>query len=98
MKLLLTSKGVSNGTIAKALEDLAGKPLNESKVVFLPTAATIYAGNKYWLIDEMYQMRQAAKSVDVLSLELEKANWLPRLHDADIIYAISWRRAVFTTS
>jgi dipeptidase E len=41
MKLLLTSAGISNPSIHKALVDLLGKPIPEASAIFIPTA--IYA-------------------------------------------------------
>ena len=41
MKLLLTAAGISNPSIHRALVDLLGKPIAESKALFIPTA--IYA-------------------------------------------------------
>lgn len=41
MKLLLTSAGISNGSIHNTLVDLLGKPIAESNALFIPTA--IYA-------------------------------------------------------
>ncbi|SHG79208.1 dipeptidase E [Chryseolinea serpens] len=38
MKLLLTSAGISNKSIRNALVDLLGKPIEESKALFIPTA------------------------------------------------------------
>jgi dipeptidase E len=38
MKLLLTSAGISNKSIRNALVDLLGKPIEESKALFVPTA------------------------------------------------------------
>ena len=38
MKLLLTSAGISNKSIRNALADLLGKPIEESKALFVPTA------------------------------------------------------------
>lgn len=38
MKLLLTSAGISNQSIRNALVDLLGKPIEESKALFVPTA------------------------------------------------------------
>ncbi|SDS02677.1 Type 1 glutamine amidotransferase-like domain-containing protein [Microlunatus soli] len=38
MKLLLTSGGVTNRTIADALVDLLGRPIEESDALFIPTA------------------------------------------------------------
>ena len=39
MKLLLTSAGLTNQTIVKALDELVGKPLDQLKIAFIPTAA-----------------------------------------------------------
>jgi dipeptidase E len=38
MKLLLTSAGISNKSISNALVELLGKPIEESKALFVPTA------------------------------------------------------------
>ncbi|TDD60345.1 peptidase E [Kribbella antibiotica] len=38
MKLLLTSGGVSNDSIRDALVDLLGKPISESRALYIPTA------------------------------------------------------------
>ena len=38
MKLLLTSAGISSKSIRNALVDLLGKPIEESKALFVPTA------------------------------------------------------------
>ena len=38
MKLLLTSAGISNKSIRNALVELLGKPIEESKALFVPTA------------------------------------------------------------
>ncbi len=38
MKLLLTSAGISNDSIRKALVDLLGKPIEEASALFVPTA------------------------------------------------------------
>jgi dipeptidase E len=38
MKLLLTSGGVTNGSIRNTLVDLLGKPISESNALYIPTA------------------------------------------------------------
>ena len=38
MKLLLTSSGISNPTLEKALVDLLGKPISEASALIVPTA------------------------------------------------------------
>lgn len=44
MKLLLTSAGISNASIHKALVGLLGKPVAESSAIFVPTAIYGIAG------------------------------------------------------
>jgi peptidase E len=41
MKLLLTSAGITNDSIAKALFELVGKKPEDTTVVFIPTASNI---------------------------------------------------------
>ena len=50
MKLLLTSLGITNERIRKALVDLLGKPINQSVALFVPTAIYAYpnASNYAW--------------------------------------------------
>ena len=52
MKLLLTSAGITNISIAQALRDLLGKPTVESKIVVVPTAHNAEPGDKSWVIEE----------------------------------------------
>ena len=44
MKLLLTSSGISNTSIRKALTDLLGKPIEEAKALFVPTGMYPFPG------------------------------------------------------
>ena len=53
MKLLLTSSGFTNKSIANALLEFAGKPFKELKLVFVPTAANVESGGKEWLINDL---------------------------------------------
>lgn len=41
MKLLLTSAGITNDSIAKSLLDMVGKDVKDIKVAFIPTAANV---------------------------------------------------------
>src|SRR5690348_5389153 len=47
MQLLLTSNGISNTTIHNALEDMLGKPIAESRALFIPTAIYPFPGGAY---------------------------------------------------
>lgn len=87
MKLLLTSNGLCNKTISKALLDLLSKPFSKSKLVFIPTAANVETNDKWWLIDDLYNCKkQGFEKIDIVDISaLEKEQWLPRLEEADIL-------------
>lgn len=87
MKLLLTSAGITNKSIAKALQDLIGKPATNTKIVFIPTAANVEEGDKGWLIDDLCNLKkQNFFSIDIVDISaIPKKIWLPRIKDADIL-------------
>jgi dipeptidase E len=87
MKLLLTSSGLSNESIRRAFHELVGKPVEEIKVAFIVTAGLIDDGDKEWMINDMYRIRQSSGYVDVIDLaQLSEAEWLPRVEIADVIF------------
>jgi len=88
MKLLLTSNGLSNQSIADAFIGLIGKPVEESTIAFIPTAANVDEGDKGWLIDDLYNIKkQGFGSVDIVDISaLPKEVWLPRLEAADALF------------
>jgi len=53
MKFLLTSSGLTNKSISKALFDLVGKELNDTIIAFIPTASNVEMGNKEWFIKDL---------------------------------------------
>lgn len=86
MKLLLTSGGITNDTLAKELETLAGKPFSELKIGFIPTASLHSAENKNWLIQDMANVRAHGADVFIISLaDLEQDEILRRLEAVDVI-------------
>ncbi len=88
MKLLLTSGGISNDSIAQALLVLIGKPANETGVAFIPTAANVESGDKRWLIKDITRLVDLGfKPVDIVDISaLEKSSWLPRLEAAEVLF------------
>jgi len=87
MKLLLTSNGLSNDSIAKAFVELVGKEPKNIKVAFIPTAGLIEAGDKDWLIDDMYRIHKLGCYVDIVDIALlKKEDWLPRIKDCNVIF------------
>ena len=86
MKLLLTSAGITNPTIAGSILELAGKPAKDIAVAFVPTAANPIAGDKEWLIENLAEFTaQHYKSVDVVDIAWPRELWLPRLEAADLL-------------
>lgn len=87
MKLLLTSAGLTNDAIAQALSDLAGKPLTDLKLIFIPTAANTEGEDKGWLIDNLVDFQKRNfKSIDISDIAgIEAENWQKRFMDADVI-------------
>ncbi len=87
LKLLLTSAGVTNKTIAQAVIDLVGKPASEISVLFIPTAANTVEGDKGWLIDNLSEFKkQEYKSLDILDIAgVPEKVWRPRMEASDLI-------------
>lgn len=88
MKLLLTSSGITNDSIAKALLELANKAPGEINIAFVPTAANVEPGDKDWLINDLSNLvKQNYKSIDIVDFSaVGKDVWLPRLQAADILF------------
>lgn len=88
MKLLLTSNGLSNQSIANSLFELVGKPASETHIAFIPTAMNVATGSKEWFIDDLANIKkQNPKFVDIVDISaLPKDIWLPRLEVADVLF------------
>jgi dipeptidase E len=68
MKLFLTSNGLSNPTIAREFQALVGKAPADTKIAFIPTAANPERGNKHWLINDLYRIKEQGYFVDIIEL------------------------------
>ncbi|HUY69733.1 MAG TPA: Type 1 glutamine amidotransferase-like domain-containing protein [Candidatus Tyrphobacter sp.] len=88
MKLLLTSGGITNSLIAKALFDLAGKKPEETSLVYIPTASSVEVGDKRWLIDDLINLEKwNFKSIDIADISaIEEKIWQPKFKKADILF------------
>jgi hypothetical protein len=95
MKFLLTSAGISNASIHNALVELLGKPISESRALFIPTAIySLPTG-----ADIAYQVIRGSlgdpfcemgwKSLGVLELtslpSIKKERWLLLLQETDAL-------------
>lgn len=82
MKLLLTSAGITNRSIARALRELVGKKI---KIAFIPTSANLVDGEKGWLIDNLVECQKLG-SVDIVDISaMPKSAWLKRIRLANTI-------------
>ena len=86
MNLLLTSDGISNPTIADALQEMVGKDPHEASVAFIPTAANPERRDKTWMIKNMSDFADEGYSVDVIELTAFGATALQgALEKSDVI-------------
>ena len=88
MKLLLTSGGITNKSISRALLDLVGKKAEEISLVFIPTASNVEIGDKDWLIEDLVNLRkQNFKSIDIADISvLDEKIWKQKIETADVLY------------
>jgi dipeptidase E len=95
MKALLTSGGVTNQSIKNALEELLGKPIEESSALFVPTALYPFPGGTgmAWKAISGKSPSPSAglgwKSLGVLELTalatIRPENWIPAVEEADVL-------------
>lgn len=99
MKMLLTSAGVKNASIQRALVDLLGKPIAECSALCIPTAVYAFpggaagAGFAQQFISgkepETPMCELGWKSLGVLELtalpSLGKALWVPMVQETDVL-------------
>src|SRR3989344_423490 len=88
MKLLLTSAGITNKSIAYALFDLVGKKPEEISLVFIPTASNVEMGDKEWLIDDLVNLKKLnLKSIDIADIStVPEKIWKPKLEKVDVLF------------
>ena len=88
MKLLLTSGGITNKSIAKALFNLVGKKPEDASLVFVPTASNVEKGDKDWLINDLINLKNLnLKQIDIADISaVGKEIWLPKMQEADILF------------
>lgn len=87
MKLLLTSGGLMNDSIISALRDLTQKPFEELNLAFIPTAANLEAGDKWWLIEDLKICKRLKfKAIDIVDISAMPTKvWQKRLEAANLL-------------
>ncbi len=87
MKLLLTSNGLFNDSIANAFHDLVGKKPQNTKVAFIPSAANPDRSSKEWLILDQYRILERGYNVDIIELTAITPERLKTaLENVDVIF------------
>src|SRR3989344_2564990 len=88
MKLLLTSDGITNKSIAKALFELVGKPPSETRLAFVPTAVNATPGDKSWFVQALYEIKcLGLKHLDIVDFSAVPKNiWFPMMEEADVLF------------
>ena len=88
MKLLLTSGGITNRSIAEALFRLTGKKPEDTTLVFVPTASNVVTGDKSWFINDLLNLYKLnLKSIEITDISaVDEKIWSPSIESADILY------------
>jgi dipeptidase E len=89
MKLLLTSAGITNDSIKKALSDLLGKPFDQCRALHVPTAIYTYPEGSLYAWQGLKQLDLGWKEYGVLELtalaSIPEKVWLPAVEAADVL-------------
>ncbi|TWD84197.1 dipeptidase E [Kribbella amoyensis] len=95
MKLLLTSSGIRNQSIADALVELLGKPIAESSALFVPTGIYPFPGGAGMAWEAMAGESRSRlcglgwKSLGVLELtalpSIQEKSWVPMVRETDAL-------------
>ena|SRR3989344_4511428 len=82
MKLLLTSAGITNESLAKELKALVKDKI---KIAFIPTAANTSGEEKSWLVKNYNECEKLGEIYITDISAVEKKIWLPILTKANVI-------------
>ena len=87
MKLLLTSKFITNNSIKNGLIELLEKDISEIQIAFITTSGYFAEGDKKWFVDEMMSVRalnpRFFELIEIYSLSRKKI--LERLESSDVV-------------
>jgi dipeptidase E len=91
MKLLLTSESITNDSIAQALRELVGKPIDQSKLLYIPTSYNGASGDKSWFVQNINNAHKMGwKSFEIIDIaavhDLPPNLWLDPIKSADVIF------------
>jgi len=87
MKLLLTSAGITNQSIADTLLDLVGKSAAETKIVVIPTAGNVEPDTKDWYLGQFANLQKHGYQwIDIVDPSASGVEWKERLKVADVVF------------
>lgn len=87
MKLLLTSGGITNPSIATTLDNLTGLKRDVVKIGFVPTSANVEPGKKDWFLKQIFDLNNFGYTwVDFVDFSVPDINWQERLDVCDVVY------------
>lgn len=88
MKLLLTSAGIVNRSIANTLLNMVGKEAKDIQLAFVPTAANAEAGDKTTWFFRQYEdlQRIGINWIDMVDFAAAEVDWRSRLDACDVLY------------
>jgi dipeptidase E len=86
MKLLLTSDGLSSNRLIQELGDMAGRQFGQMRCVFVPTAANVERGDKWWLVDDIQKsFRLGWGEFEMLDISWERWIWEKKMQESDVV-------------
>ena len=67
---------------------MTGKPVNEIKVAYIPTASNVEVGDKWWMINDIISLKNLnLKQLDIVDISaLPKNMMISRLKEADAFF------------
>jgi dipeptidase E len=87
MKLLLTSTGICNQSIADELIRLVGIPPQEIRVGLIPTAANAERGEKSWFLQQLVDLNKFGFTwIDIIDFSAPGVDWKERLQGVNTIF------------
>ncbi len=87
MKLLLTSAGIQNKSLADALIEMVGKPVGEISVGLVSTAMSPEKGHKEWFIKQFTNLQKYGfVSIDIIDVAAPEIKWQDRLSVVDVVF------------
>jgi dipeptidase E len=98
MNLILTSNGITNNSIENVIKESINNVRKKNisnknnidnssniKIAFIPTAANIIKGDKFWVEEHYSQFQKLGETYNIDISKSTKKEWLPKLQESDVI-------------